>query len=440
MNTDKLVESSRRLYNRLLGLYPKEHRMEYGQEMARLFTDQCRSAASANGKSGLLALWLRTLWDLCKTALVEHFSSPFSTRGLLQANPGEPLPWKGVLLVLIPGLVFFICQVGTLNGEDWFFTIIPWLGYALMVPVLLTWIFTRKYPVWGLVPLGLALFNLHPILEWQVYRLSLLFIVPLRNWLQPGPNKVLGDGFLGIPLIFLVILFILVGVLHHRQKFNRGTWLWLGIYALINLVTMSMSTIYQYIFRGVFFNLRAAITSAVLDQENSGTPFFLLLILLGAFLARRHGKLAILLLVGYWLPTIVYGKYEVFTGGNTAQIPPVWINGSILAFRFCLALLIPIWLARSITLRGQTWATMVPVTIALVAHAGLSIAINASYYLKISSPFFHSTYVQYALELLMNTLVTAAGFILALMLYKSIRPVPAVVDSDERPTIAITPT
>jgi hypothetical protein len=115
----------------------------------------------------------------------------------------------------------------------------------------------------------------------------------------------------------------------------------------------------------------------------------------------------------------------------------VWINGSVLAFRLCLALLIPVWLARSTTLRGQTWATMVPVTIALVAHAGLSIAINASYYLKISSPFFHSTYVQYALELLLNTLVTAAGFILALVIYRSIQPTKPVPTSAGAPTEAV---
>jgi hypothetical protein len=437
MNMDTQVENSRRVYGRLLNLYPKEHREEYGQEMARLFSDQCNSTVREHGSRGLMALWLRTLWDLGKSALVEHFSSSSSTAGLLQATPGKPLPWKGVFLVLVPGLIFFICQVGTLNGEDWFFTIAPWVGYALMIPVLLTWIFTRKFPVWGLVPLGLALFDLKPTIEWQAYRLSLLFVVPLRNWLQPGANKIVGDGYLGIPLIFLAILFIVIWLLHRQQKFDRRTWLWLGIYTLLTLFAMADSVIYQYLMRGVFFDLRQEITSAALNQENSGTPFFLLLILLGAFLARRHGKLAILLLVGYWLPTIVYGQYAVFTGGNTAQIPPVWINGSVLAFRLCLALLIPVWLVRSTTHRGQIWATLVPVTIALVAQAGLRIAVNATYYLRIGSPFFHSSYIKSSLELLLDTLVTAAGFILALMLYKSIRPVTPATIENNSPSKAI---
>jgi len=178
--------------------------------MARLFSDQCNSAIRGHGKRGLLALWLRTLWDLGKSALVEHFSSS-STAGLLEPIPDKPLPWKGVLLVLIPGLVFFICQIGTLNGKDWFFSIIPWLGYACMVPVLLVWVFMKKFPVWGLIPLGLIISNLRWDMERQLYSLSLLFIIPLRNLLQPHDNPIVGDGSLGVPLIFLPLFFSWVG-------------------------------------------------------------------------------------------------------------------------------------------------------------------------------------------------------------------------------------
>ena len=36
---------------------------------------------------------------------------------------------------------------------------------------------------------------------------------------------------------------------------------------------------------------------------------FLLLILIGAFLARRHGRLALLLPLGYLIPTVVFGRF-----------------------------------------------------------------------------------------------------------------------------------
>ena len=42
MNTNRQIEISQQIYNRLLVLYPQEHRSEYGTEMALLFADQCR--------------------------------------------------------------------------------------------------------------------------------------------------------------------------------------------------------------------------------------------------------------------------------------------------------------------------------------------------------------------------------------------------------------
>lgn len=135
MSADGLLRSCRQVYMWLLVLYPKEFRTEYGLKMTRVFIEQCRSAMGERGKSALVALWLRTFADLGKTALVDHLSSPMATVGLLQAPPDKPLPWKGVSLVLIPGLFYIVCQVGTLNGKDWFYSILPWLGYACMVPV-----------------------------------------------------------------------------------------------------------------------------------------------------------------------------------------------------------------------------------------------------------------------------------------------------------------
>ena len=414
MNTDKLVEFSRWFYGRLLGFYPKEHRNEYGQEMTRLFSDQCNSTIRESGMRGMLTLWLRTFWDLGKSALVEHFSASFSTTGLLQGTLGKPLPWKGVFLVLVPGLAFFICQIGTLNGKDWFFSILPWLGYACMVPVLLVWIFTKKFPVWGLIPLGLVIANLRWDVERQVYNLSLLFIVPLRSLLQPHDNPIVGDGEMGVPLMFFVFVFILGWLLYRRHKFNRTAWLWLGLYTLTVIASLIINVI-GYL-KTPYWSpkiLQAVILSMTV-LSNSDSIFFLLLILLGALLVSRHGNLAILILVGYLLPTVLYGYYETYAGGNTADISPLWINTSIFAFRLCLAILIPVWLARSATWCGQILATIVPVTIALVAQAGLQIARYGIY-----NPVWPSEYVG---EIFVNLLMTITGFILALVMYRSIRP------------------
>src|SRR4030042_4276358 len=73
----------------------------------------------------------------------------------MEGVPHSPLPWKGVALVMIPGLVFFIGQIGQLAGEDWFFLLASRAAYFLILPVLLVWIFKRRFPVWGLIPLGM---------------------------------------------------------------------------------------------------------------------------------------------------------------------------------------------------------------------------------------------------------------------------------------------
>ena len=74
---------------------------------------------------------------------------------MLEAVPNKPLPWKGVVLVLIPGIVFMVGQIGQLAGEDWFFLLVRRAAYYLIVPVLLVWFVKRKFPIWGLIPLGM---------------------------------------------------------------------------------------------------------------------------------------------------------------------------------------------------------------------------------------------------------------------------------------------
>ena len=63
---------SARIYGTLLYLYPKEFRAAYGQQMCLTFRDACRVAYHRNGASGLVALWLPTLFDLLKSALEER--------------------------------------------------------------------------------------------------------------------------------------------------------------------------------------------------------------------------------------------------------------------------------------------------------------------------------------------------------------------------------
>ena len=105
MKTNRWIELSQRFYRQLLHLYPQTYRATYEMEMFRVFTDQCRDAYKQRGKFGILSLWPRILIDVGITATLEHITDPRAKLGLLEVKPDAPLPWKGVLLVLIPGLV-----------------------------------------------------------------------------------------------------------------------------------------------------------------------------------------------------------------------------------------------------------------------------------------------------------------------------------------------
>ncbi len=104
----KIVVVSEKVYRKLLRVYPKPHRREFGEPMAQLFRDQCRDAWKMGRYGGLLMLWLRTLPDLGITCMIEHITSIernvmkyFNTK-----NSPTVLLIAGLLLALLSFLPF----------------------------------------------------------------------------------------------------------------------------------------------------------------------------------------------------------------------------------------------------------------------------------------------------------------------------------------------
>ena len=60
---------SERVYRRLLLIYPKEHRREYGQPMVQLFRDRMR--CDGDGFRGVI-IWTQMIFDLVGAAFKEH--------------------------------------------------------------------------------------------------------------------------------------------------------------------------------------------------------------------------------------------------------------------------------------------------------------------------------------------------------------------------------
>jgi hypothetical protein len=438
MTIDKPIEISRRLYTRLLRLYPQEFRDEYGSSMLQLFTDQCRSTIREKGMHGMILLWFRTLMDLAKSVLREHFASPDATGGLLEAVPNKPLPWKGVAVVLIPCLVFFVGQIGQLTGQDWFFLLIRRAAYYLIIPVLLVWWLTRKFPIWGLIPLGMFSRNILDLInnyEYVIGRTGVILAGILRTKFTPDfmiflKNHIPEIRILLTTVILGTVVFLILRIAR-RTGFTRSSWACLGVFLVVTILEILSGLIHTWIYLLKVSSadmLYGNIPSMLEDVSNSAfyaflpTVGFLLLILVGMLLARCHGRLALLIPLGYLIPAVVLGKFD-----NTNALPYslFWISATVLVYRVLVTLVAPIWIVRSASDRAKKRAGV----IALAAAAGILVLAHSGY--------FFATYGAYGWNLgwtdyyyyFSPDLIILVGMALALTLYKSAAPAQPIPDS-----------
>lgn len=450
MTSNQTVDLSHRFYARLLGLYPREFRDNYGASMLQVFTDQCRSVYRENGTRGMAFLWLRTLVDLAASVLREHIASPRASWGLMEAVPNAPLPWKGVALVLIPGLVFFIGQIGQLTGQDWFFILVYRAAYFLIIPVLLVWLLTRKFPLWGLIPLGMlyrTLFELGYRAEFVLGKtITTIFNSPgslmaRLNQTVPSAIKILANALLFIKhhptemrilaaTILLGSLVFLAIRISQRRAYSRAALVWTGLFILLTLLDMSMG-----LFNFVAYYNQARLTELIqiesaryvlqniLYSAYYSLTYdlgFLLLILIGVLLAWHHGRLALLLPLGYLIPTVVLGRFDY-----DPRMPYLLVGAGIAVFvyRVFVTLIAPIWIVRSASDQAQkragTIGLMVVIAILVATHTVYLLASNATYGWEMDLLTFYSN--------LAPELLILAGIALAISLYKTVIPARSAI-------------
>jgi hypothetical protein len=400
MKPNRWIILSRWGYARLLNLYPHDHRTDYGPQMLQMFTDQCRFAYKEAGVRGLFVLWLYTLLDLCSSSLREHLDSPRLLCGVLEAVPNEPLPWKGVLLVLIPGLLFFTGQIAQLSGADWFFLLYHRAAYLLIIPVLLIWLFLGKVPIWGLIPIGL----LYNTLWWVIYRLQ-HDAINYTNSTWPGVMQLFSkyDTDTRGAVLFvsvLIALILLIGWTMRRRWMTQRAWVWIGAYTLFGIIFTLYRVHSGPIYPKVMF-------SDIWHWNACYYGGFLLLIVFGALLARRHGQLAILLPLGYMLPTVLFGRFNA--DWETPQFMFL-VSAGALVFRLLVALVAPIWILRVKSGEVQRRTT----AIALLSVLAIEMILRVGVYglrgiLSINALNF----------IVLDQLILAAGIFLALELYQA---------------------
>jgi hypothetical protein len=104
-----------RAYRALLRLYPRRFRVDYQDEMTRLFAQQVHYARVTEGWAGVLRVWVRSLIDLVATAPTEHLekevlvASPVGARdrqARIRVRPSAS-PWVAIGLLPL-GLLLFL--------------------------------------------------------------------------------------------------------------------------------------------------------------------------------------------------------------------------------------------------------------------------------------------------------------------------------------------
>lgn len=418
MKRNRWIELSQHFYLQLLHLYPHAYREQYEMEMFYFFTQQCREAYQQRGRVGILSLWPRTFVDVGATAVREHMIDQQARVGLLVVQPDAPLPWKGVLLVLIPGLVFFVSQIAQLTTDnDWFFIAFYRAAYYLMIPVLLVWLLTRRFPVWGLIPLGL----LYKVLESYSPR-QLLSQIPFLRGIKAlaadplSPSAPLIDLNYLIPLSACALLLGLLIWYHaRRQQISRTAWRWLIIYGLLSALAIG-AAIYRFL-GWPEPGLPTAFTPAEIKYFLIQMPLwslyeqlpFLLLVFIGILFARKYGGLSFLILLGYLLPTVVFGRY----GESHEALPFTLVSMALLIYRFVVALVAPVWLVRAASIPQRQRAAAIPIAIAIFTH----IALILSAYVAMANVMGYQPDLFDFATVIWDQLILAAGLGLAVALY-----------------------
>jgi hypothetical protein len=425
MTSNRWIENSRNFFALLLNLYPRDYRDDYAFCMQQVFTDQCRSTYKEKGILGIIRLWLRVLPDLGYTAVLEHFSSPRAAWGLMEPVPNAPLPWKGVFMILLPGLVYLVSQIAQLTGQPWYLAVYYRAAFLLIIPVLVVWAITRRFPIWGLIPVGLLyrlvqeigyqLVTLHP----DVFSSNVLLnaILNIAKGIEANPFIVTG--------LFLVAIVYLTGRYLKSHKTSRWFWIWGGSYLLLAILQKTFIQ-FSWIFSVSQNNAYIFPPDEILGMLISAFGWdlfnitaFLLLIFIGTLFTRRHGFFTILILVGYILPTMLVGiPYGLEELPNQIEIL-VLISAGVLVYRALLSLIAPIWMSRSSSQIGKKRAVIFSIAIALAVHAVM----------QFYPVLFPLTYAQinsdWIVTVLLDEFRLVSAFLLAMVMYQDASQLPS---------------
>lgn len=334
-----------RIYRILLWLYPREHRRAYGRLMLQHARDLNR-AARRRGRWHVTTLCLRLLADGVVNAGREHMEAIMTTNG-----PFKPVPWLSVLLAAMPGMLIALSRSYT-DVLAPFLQIVE-VAYALLLILALpvTWWRTRRFPVWALLPAGL--------LVW--------FLIFTTSRLLSSPTGWPGNFTLRWMALNLFINIVLAAILFVSQlpgkRLPAAIWAILGLMVLGNLLLAILA---------LFFGPDGQMAPSRQLRDHlypilqilSMPAEALMLVAVGLLAARRHGVLAMLVVIGG------YGSIFLDTDNLFGYPSREWAGlplylTTITALYFVAA---PVALLRARSRLGRALAVFVPLTMFLVAR------------------------------------------------------------------------
>jgi len=142
----RILAISDAIYRKLLRLYPRAHREEYGALMAQLFRDQYRDAYREGRVPGILRLWRRTLSDLAKNSLLEQIE----TKQIMHLDPRN----RPMILLLV-GLALGFLSFAFTRSPDLLRLLVAASALAILAKALLE--LFRPSNEWKRFALGSAL-------------------------------------------------------------------------------------------------------------------------------------------------------------------------------------------------------------------------------------------------------------------------------------------
>ena len=239
-----IPQPSLAIYRSLLMFYPKMYRLEYGSQMAQVFSD-CLGDAQRKGTLGLLQFWLLTIVDLAKTAIEQRIRKGFAiNKHAFTSVSAVLLFFAGIFYLLSAPSQFEEYYSDAFGGGD--------LWYEVAARMVIPGIFLHCVGFWGFILyyFGKMKRSGKIILAMSLAGVSLMSLFFVLSFLLLGPWWLL----MMLSMLLHTFSFSLFGILCLKQRVLsrwNGLPLFLGLpfslYFFVGLLGIGLQESHFYL-------------------------------------------------------------------------------------------------------------------------------------------------------------------------------------------------